>query len=212
MGGTGGLVGTRFLSQGYDRGFLMGMRTFFEAPVNTAPASQAATPPAKKVPYSIATSFVAVTALAPHQDMETEYKKEFADVRGYIEGRDTPNYVGIEVQRAEINDKNANQELAESDWKTLPNVGTEEFKKFAKNMIGTCADVHRPVIAIGGRRDQFTLAHIGRRQLILHKQLTWHMQHRKRTQAQRRQVDLAPRLRHPQKRQVSRVVRSLLPI
>ena len=144
MGGTGGLVGTRFLSQGYDRGFLMGMRTFFEAPVNTAPASQTATPPAKKVPYSIATSFVAVTALAPHQDMETEYEKEFADVRGYMEGRDTPNYVGIEVQRAEINDKNANQELAESDWKPLPNVGTEEFKKFAKNMIGTCADVHRP--------------------------------------------------------------------
>ncbi|MEI7461598.1 MAG: hypothetical protein WCK15_19600, partial [Pirellula sp.] len=144
MSGTGGLAGTRFLSQGYDRGFLLGMRTFFEAPVNTAPASQTATPPAKKVPYSIATSFVAVTALAPHQEMETEYKKEFADVRGYLDGRDTPNYVGIEVQRAEINDKNANQDLAESDWKPLPNAGTEEFKKFAKNMIGTCADVHRP--------------------------------------------------------------------
>ena len=35
--------------------------------------------------------------------MEDNFKKQFYEVIGYTPGRDTPNYVGFEAQRAEVN-------------------------------------------------------------------------------------------------------------
>ena len=134
--GPGGAnQGPRFLAPGYDRGFQMGMRTDAEAVANTTATE------VRKVAVSGTKGFVAVTALAPHAELEKIYKSELQEAPGYIEGRDTPNYVGIEVQRVEIVAENANRELEESDWKPLPKASSEEYRKIVKSLIGTCQEV-----------------------------------------------------------------------
>ena len=149
-GGYGGadsaLAGKRRLSPGYDRGFRMGMRTFFENTgmtgavegVNNMRPDPAAAAPKKVVP--IAAGCVVVTALAPHEELEAEYRKQFYEVFGYIEGRDTPNYVGFEAQRAEVTDPN--KEINESDWQPLPDANPVKFKEAVKKLPGSCQEVH----------------------------------------------------------------------
>ena len=127
--------GPRFLAPGYDRGFQMGMRTDSEAVANATATD------VRKVAVSGTKGFVAVTALAPHAELEKIYKAELQEAPGYLEGRDTPNYVGIEVQRVEIVAENANRELEDSDWKPLPKASNEEYRKIVKSLIGTCQEV-----------------------------------------------------------------------
>jgi hypothetical protein len=113
--------------------------------------------PEVKKPQSKAIGFVAVTALAPHKDMEDAYRAEFADAPGFIDGRDTPTYVGFEVQRVEITEANYNRPIDESEWKDLPrasydyskikfdkNEKNEDYKSLSRGLIGTCAEVCNP--------------------------------------------------------------------
>ena len=139
MGASAGANGQRLLSPGYDRGFEMGMQTSVDSSSTGTPTA----PDAKKVPYAISKGFVAVTALAPHGELEQNYKTELQEAAGYMEGRDTPNYVGLEVQRIELTADNVNRQIEEGDWQPLTKAGTEEYKKFAKNLIGTCSEIQK---------------------------------------------------------------------
>ncbi len=149
FGGYGGvdsaLAGKRRLSPSYDLGFRMGMRTFFENTgmsgategFNNMRPEVATTAPKKVVP--LAAGCVVVTALAPHEELEAEYRKQFYEVFGYTDGRDTPNYVGFEAQRFEVTDPN--KEINESDWQPLPDANPVKFKEAIKKLPGSCQEV-----------------------------------------------------------------------
>ena len=151
MGSGGGsdplMAGQRRLSPMYDLGYKFGMRTFpetnaatsmFEAANSTKPDT------AVKKPVAMALGLVCVTALAPHEEMEDDYKKQFYEVVGYTVGRDTPNYVGFEAQRAEVSAANPDKEIAETDWVALPKAGPATFKDQLKVLQGTANEVHLP--------------------------------------------------------------------
>lgn len=157
MPGYGGdsttALGVRKLAFGYDLGFRMGMKTFQDSISSMGAMSgmsnygsegmtnQKPVAPKKTIPFTV--GCVVVTALAPHQDMEADYKSEFYKVVGYMEGRDTPNYVGFEAQRVEIDPNNPNKEITEADWQSLPYVSPASYKEdFIKKLPGSCSEVH----------------------------------------------------------------------
>ena len=145
MVGDASMAGRRLLSHGYDRGYQFGMRTFVDAmgPNSTMDSSiqtGAKSETAVKKVAAFAKGFVAITALAPHEEMESTYRKEFYSVLGYMEGRDTPNYVGFEAQRVEVLDPN--KEIAEADWKPLPEASPTNYKELLKKLAGTSSEVH----------------------------------------------------------------------
>ncbi len=142
MGAGSGGMGTqadlkRYLSPAYNRGFSFGMFTTPEVPPKPiAPADRTKKLVAKEF------SMVAVTALAEHQLMEENYFKEFSESTDFMDGRDTPNYQGFEVQRVEITKDT--KEIAENDWVTITDVSPESWKKFAYDkFIGTAKEVNR---------------------------------------------------------------------
>ena len=130
--GTGGGKSTenkdakRYLATGYDLGF----------PSHTlaAPSDKdKEKDPKKKLVGPRDIGFVSVVALAPHQDLEKEYKSKLAPGGNLVPGRDTPNYVGYEVERADVTD-DPGKELQESDWTALPNAGSERIRELAKSV------------------------------------------------------------------------------
>ncbi len=173
MGGYGGetttVAGVRKLAFGYDLGFKMGMAAGGamgggygnymsgggmqsggiqgSGPEPESGGSGTGTTPkpvAPKKNVPLTTGMVMVTALAPHQQMETDYKNEFYKVVGYMEGRDTPNYQGFEAQRVEIDPATPDKVIAETDWKPLPKASPVEFKDFIKKFLpGSCTEVHQ---------------------------------------------------------------------
>ena len=138
MGGMGGMGGfgapsdpnKRILSPGYDHGFQFGMRTQAETST-TSTTTGDGTSEAKKTRVARTTGFVAVTALAPHEELEEAYRKAFAHAEGYMEGRDHPVYQGFEVQRVEIVDPN--KEITEEDWKALQSPPRKSTRKLPRN-------------------------------------------------------------------------------
>jgi hypothetical protein len=128
-GGMSGLGGPapakdakRFLANGYDQGF----------------PSQTLGPSVdkdgkKKIIGPRDLGFVSVVALAPHQEMEKEYRAKLSPGGGIMPGRDTPNYVGFEVERADVTD-DPSRELQDADWKPLPNAGSEKISQLAKTV------------------------------------------------------------------------------
>ncbi|MFN6162935.1 MAG: hypothetical protein ACK57G_00195 [Planctomycetota bacterium] len=104
----------RFLAAGYDRGF---------------PAYTLAPPTdKKKVIVAKDVGFVAVTAIAPHEDLEAEYRTKLAKAGNVMVGRDNPYYLGFEVQRADVTENPA-KEVQEADWQLLPNAGSDMLKE-----------------------------------------------------------------------------------
>ena len=166
MGNDPNLAGRRVLFAGYDRGFNFGMSTFANpmgsmgggggypggmgesggypggAEGGNLGGAAGGTIPKAETRKIIAKGygFVCVTALAPHHEMETNYRKEFYDVIGYMEGRDSPNYRGFEVQRVEITDPN--KEIAEKDWQALLDASPEKYKEAVKYLVGTCSEIN----------------------------------------------------------------------
>ena len=169
MGNDPALAGRRVLFAGYDRGFYFGMSTFANpmgsmgsmgggggypggmgesggypggAEGGNLGGAAGGTLPKVETRKIIAKGygFVCVTALAPHHEMETNYRKEFYDVIGYMEGRDSPNYRGFEVQRVEITDPN--KEIAEKDWQAMPDASPERYKESVKKLVGTCSEIN----------------------------------------------------------------------
>jgi hypothetical protein len=117
----------KFLAAGYDRGF----------PAHTlAPPSDK-----KKMLVARDVGFVSVMALAPHQDLEVEYRAKLAKAGSIMPGRDTPNYVGFEVQRVDVTD-DPTKEIQEGDWQALPKAGSEFIKENSKSTwLGTNTEV-----------------------------------------------------------------------
>jgi len=117
----------KFLAAGYDRGF----------PSHTlAPPSDK-----KKILVARDVGFVSVMALAPHLDLEAEYRNKLAKAGSVMPGRDTPYYVGYEVQRVDVTDDPSKQ-IQEADWQPLPNAGSEVLKERAKSSwLGTNREV-----------------------------------------------------------------------
>lgn len=166
MGSDPNLAGRRVLFSGYDRGFYFGMSTFANpmGSMGSGGGFQGGTVEGSGFPggtdggspgglgggagpktetrkiVARGFGFVCVTALAPHHEMETNYRKEFYDVIGYMEGRDSPIYRGFEVQRVELTDPN--KEIAEKDWEKLPDVSPEKYKEAVKKLVGTCSEIN----------------------------------------------------------------------
>jgi hypothetical protein len=139
-GMAGGDPTARLLSAGFNKGFKDGMKTFTRDlsspdPADPSPVSTSNQP--KKLSYG-KVDFVAITAIAPHELLEDNYRKELAEASEYMEGRDNPVYQGFEIQRAEIK---LGSEPAEADWKSL--ASSEQFKEWAKSWPGSCSEVHK---------------------------------------------------------------------
>jgi hypothetical protein len=128
--GAGAVAAKRYLSAGYDRGF----------PSHTLGPSNPNDPKRKSIgPRDI--GFVSVMALVPHQDMEKEYREKLSPGGNVMPGRDTPNYVGFEVERVDVTDEPAKQ-VQESDWQPLPNASSERLKELSKSIwLGTAPEV-----------------------------------------------------------------------
>lgn len=70
--------------------------------------------------------FNAVTAIVPHEQMGTMYDENFINTSGYDPGRDSPNYLGFEVQRVDVTGKEG-EPIAEADWQPLDSANPEQF-------------------------------------------------------------------------------------
>ena len=140
MGDGGGM--TSGMPGGYGAGGMPG--GFTEGGGGGFPGAGGGTPtiPKKdnKIPIAKGAQFVCVTALAPHREMEKNYRKELYEVSGYLDGRDSPNYRGFEWQRVELTDPN--KEITDKDWETLPDTSLEKYKEKTKNLSGTCSEVN----------------------------------------------------------------------
>ncbi|MFM7517754.1 MAG: hypothetical protein ACKO3V_12490, partial [Pirellula sp.] len=130
MGGLGATTAKRFLAAGYDKGF----------PSHTLGRSNPNDPRRKSIgPRDI--GFVSVMALAPHEDLEKDYRAKLSPGGNIMPGRDTPNYVGFEVERVDVTD-DPNKAVQDSDWQALPNAGSERLKEIAKSIwLGTAPEV-----------------------------------------------------------------------
>jgi hypothetical protein len=130
MGGAAPVGIKRYLSAGYDQGF----------PSHTLGLSNPNDPRRKSIgPRDI--GFVSVMALAPHQELEKEYRAKLSPGGNVMPGRDTPNYVGFEVERVDVTEDPSKQ-IQEADWQALPNAGSERLKELAKNVwLGTAPEV-----------------------------------------------------------------------
>lgn len=141
MGGPPGLGGAapstkdakRFLATGYDMGF----------PSHTLAPSMDKDSKKKVIgPRDI--GFVTVVALAPHQEMEKEYRTKLSPGGGIMPGRDTPNYLGFEVERVDVTE-DPTREPQEGDWKPLPNAGSEKIKEMSKSVwLGSSQEILEP--------------------------------------------------------------------
>lgn len=114
----------RFLATGYDRGF-----PSHTLNLNPPPDKDGK----KKVIGPRDIGFVSVVGLAPHQDMEKEYRTKLSPGGGIMPGRDTPNYIGFEVERADVTDDPSKDPTAD-DWKPLPNASSEKITQLSKNV------------------------------------------------------------------------------
>ena len=59
--------------------------------------------------------FIAGSAVVPHRELYEAYKQALQDADQYDPRRDTPFYYDLQVQRADVTDKSADQ-LVEADW------------------------------------------------------------------------------------------------
>ena len=132
-GGLGGGAVTnakRYLSGGYDQGF----------PSHTLGPSNPNDPRRKTIgPRDI--GFVSVMALAPHEDLEKEYRSKLSPGGNIMPGRDTPNYTGFEVERVDVTE-DPTKAIQEADWQPLAGAGSERLKELAKSVwLGTAPEV-----------------------------------------------------------------------
>ncbi len=68
--------------------------------------------------------FSSVVAVVPYEDQLRSYSKELAESANFDAGRDMPNYLGFEVQRADVT-KDPSQEVSEDQWEDLESAGSK---------------------------------------------------------------------------------------
>ncbi|MCY2973557.1 MAG: hypothetical protein NTW52_02700 [Planctomycetota bacterium] len=84
--------------------------------------------------------FNAVTAVVDHQQLLSNYKREFELAAGYMPNRDSPNYVGFQVQRADVTDSPF-QDPAEDQWKDAPECSTAGQLKMLDYWAGEAKEI-----------------------------------------------------------------------
>jgi hypothetical protein len=67
---------------------------------------------------SVPVIFNSITALIPHRKNAVQFHETFSRTGTFMPGRDTPAYLGIEVQRVDVTDDPSRQ-VEESEWKTV---------------------------------------------------------------------------------------------
>ncbi len=82
-------------------------------------------------------TFASVTAAVPHEKLVENYNAEFESAPDYNPNRDTPNYLGFEVQRVDVTTITDLSTLTDADWQTLPDVAPEEYAKRVEKWPGT---------------------------------------------------------------------------
>ncbi len=63
--------------------------------------------------------FNSITALIPHRKNFEEYYNTFLHTGTFVQARDLPQYLGIEVQRVEVPTNDPYREIKEEQWKTI---------------------------------------------------------------------------------------------
>ncbi len=86
------------------------------------------------------THFNVVTAAVPHQMIADSYKKVFASAADYRPDRDSPQYLGYEVQRVDVTD-NPERTIDEAEWKEATSCMLEAQLKEKQSWVGTCEEV-----------------------------------------------------------------------
>ncbi len=84
--------------------------------------------------------FNAVTAVVDHQQLLSNYKREFELAAGYMPNRDSPNYIGFQVQRADVTDA-PTQDPTEDQWKDAPECSTAGQLKMLDYWAGEAKEV-----------------------------------------------------------------------
>jgi hypothetical protein len=84
--------------------------------------------------------FNAVTAVVDHQQLLSNYKREFELAAGYMSNRDAPNYIGFQVQRADVTDS-PNQEATEALWQDAPECSTAGQMKMLDLWAGEAKEI-----------------------------------------------------------------------
>ncbi len=128
----------RQLNPFFDRGFQPGVDTTFPVPSPTPVVGRTVRP----VVYSMVPKlslFNAVTAIVPHQELDSNYRKALGSANGFDLNRDTPNYLHYEVQRVDVTD-NPNREVQEADWKDAPDCMFDRQMKERATWAGLCAE------------------------------------------------------------------------
>jgi hypothetical protein len=91
-------------------------------------------------PTYVATNFNVVTAVVPHETMSNNYSKTFINSSSYDPGRDSPNYLGFEVQRVDVTGKE-NAEVTEEMWQDLDSASSKQIIESTKAWAGQCGEV-----------------------------------------------------------------------
>ena len=84
--------------------------------------------------------FIAGTALIPHEDIYRAYETALSDARAYNPTRDTPVYLDIDVQRADITGRSID-DLGDDDWTSVISyarhvyLATQLWHGFAKETV-----------------------------------------------------------------------------
>ena len=117
----------------------------FQPKPGTAPPAALAAPgrPGRTVENKMVpklTHFNVITAAVPHQMIADSYKKAFASASDYRPDRDSPNYIGYEVQRVDVTD-NLERTIDDSEWKEATSCLLDAQLKEKQNWAGACEEV-----------------------------------------------------------------------
>jgi len=122
----------RVLDAKYDKGYQKSIA------VETLKGRKSKPKDAKVVPKIV--GFNAVTAVINHEELVSSFRQEFESAAGYQTNRDSPNYLGYQVQRADVTDLNG-QEVAEGQWQDASECNTNGQLKMLDLWAGEAKEV-----------------------------------------------------------------------
>ncbi len=120
----------RHVADGYDFGYKVTAVTTAKDPLGRRGAET------QQIVPKFAT-FAAITAAVPHEAMVNSYLDKLEGASNFNRDRDSPNYLGYEVQRIDITDIADLGAIKEGDWQTLPNVNLKAYQKMIDTWPGT---------------------------------------------------------------------------
>ena len=122
---------TRQMAEGYDFGYDYKNTT---SKSNTSRISRDSTA-SEVIPQFV--NFASVTALVMHEQMVQNYVESLDGAPDFNPDRDSPNYLGFEVQRADVTTVKDLNLLGDRDWKTMPKLSGDEYTAMTEKWPGT---------------------------------------------------------------------------